>query len=301
MKLSSLFEEDSVLVHYGAKTLKEVIRGMLNTMKEDLDGPALDALAVRLEEREHETPSIVADRICLPHMRTEAIKHFRAALAVLENPIPHPGDGHPSIDIVFLVIAPQDQNTLMLQTLAAIERRLATKGFISSLKNIKTPARLIRAIEDSGVEVRRNLTAGDIMEPITHSLRLDTPLVEAVHTLAEARDEGVPVFDERGRLVGELTTREVLILGMPKYMDLMSNPEMLNAFEPFENYFEKEHQLHVRDICRRDFDAVKAATQVVTVAHRMITENRRRIYVVEDDKVEGVIYRKSILVRVLSQ
>lgn len=300
MKLSSLFEEDSVLVHHGGKSLKEVVRGLLDTMKEDVDGATLDKIAVKLMDREAETPTIVADRICIPHMRTEAVREFRAGVAILDNPIPHPSDGK-TVDIVFLVLAPQDQNTLMLQTMAAIARRLGTKGFISSLRGVKSPTRIIKLMEESGAEVRRSLIASDIMEPVTHSLKLDTPLDEAVHTLSEARDEGVPVFDDRGKLVGELTTREVLILGMPKYLDLLTNPEMLNAFEPFENYFRQEHSLHVRDICRRDFARVTPTTQIVIVAHMMITQNRRRIYVMEDDKVDGVIYRKSILVRVMNQ
>jgi mannitol/fructose-specific phosphotransferase system IIA component (Ntr-type)/predicted transcriptional regulator len=314
MKLSSLFEEDSVLVHHGGKTLKEVVRGLLDTMKEEVDGATLDSIADKLIEREVETPTIVAERICIPHMRTEAVKQFRAGVAILDHPVHHPAadgkdakdgkdgkDGKDAVDIVFLVLAPQDQNALMLQTMAAIARRLATKGFIASLRGVRSPARIIKMMEESGVEVRRSLTASDIMEPVTHSLKLETPLDEAVHILSEARDEGVPVFDNRGKLVGELTTREVLLLGMPKYMDLLANPEMLSAFEPFENYFRQEHQLHVRDIMRRDFARVLPSTQIVTVAHMMITQNRRRVYVMEDDKVDGVIYRKSILVRVMSQ
>ena len=59
--------------------------------------------------------------------------------------------------------------------------------------------------------------------------------------------------------------------------------------------------LKVRDICRRDFGAAAPTTSIVLVAHEMITKNRRRVYVLDDEKIEGVIYRKSILVRVMNQ
>ena len=39
----------------------------------------------------------------------------------------------------------------------------------------------------------------------------------------------------------------------------------------------------------------------IRVAHLMITKNRRRIYVQDEDKLVGIIYRKSILVRVMNQ
>jgi CBS domain-containing protein len=108
------------------------------------------------------------------------------------------------------------------------------------------------------------------------------------------------VLDDRGRLTGELTTREILMVGMPKYMELLSNLEMLNAFEPFENYFLNEHKLLVRDICRRDYAWVEPTTPIVRVAHLMMTQNRRRIYVLEDDHLVGIIYRKSFLTRVMN-
>ena len=76
---------------------------------------------------------------------------------------------------------------------------------------------------------------------------------------------------------------------------------MLNEFEPFENYFKNEHDLKVRDVCRRDFFHVERSAPIVRVAHLMITENKRRIYVVDDDKLEGVIFRKSILNQVFCQ
>ncbi len=84
-------------------------------------------------------------------------------------------------------------------------------------------------------------------------------------------------------------------------MDLLANPEMLNAFEPFENYFRNEYKTHVRDICRRDFVTVPPTELIVRVAHLMITVNRRRIYVLDDEEMIGIIYRKSILQRVMNR
>jgi len=326
MKLHSLFEEGHVLVGCETDSFADVLGRLLDTFKEDLSEEEHAEILTGLLAREEATPSLLEGQVCAPHLRREGLRRLLTGVAILENPVVHPQEVEPGneandeaphdqspgggasegelsdggIKIVFLLAAPPQQNTMMLQTLAAIERLVSTKAFASGAGGVRSAARFLRIVEESGLDVRRTLSARDIMEPIDEYLKLDTTLIEAVAKLAVARDEGLPVLDERGHLAGELTTREVLLLGMPNYLELLSNPDMLNAFEAFENYFENEHKLFVRDICRRDFLAVVPATPIVEVAHLMITKNVRRVYVVDDEKILGVIFRKSILTRVLT-
>ncbi len=301
MKLFSLFKEETVLIHPNFTDFVGTVRGLLECLGEDLPKTAADSIAKRLLDRESEHPTVIGEDACIIHMRIEEIKILRVAVALLQEPIRHPADPDQKLATIFLALTPLDQNTLMLQTLAAISRLLMSKAFRSAFRGIRAPGRLIRLIEESGVDVKRTLTAGDIMEPIDFSVTMDTPLPEAVETLGKSKDEGLPVIDDKGHLVGEITSKEILVLGMPKYMDLLSNPEMLNAFEPFENYFRNGAKTTVRDICRRDFVTVAPTDPIVRVAHQMITNNRRRVYVLDDGKIEGVIYRKSIVERVMNR
>lgn len=300
MKLHSLFAEDHVLVHGKGETLAEVIGLLLQTYRADFAPIGPGGLADKIIERERHRPTLEIEGFCFPHLRSEAIPEFQLAMAVPEHPVAHPARPGATVRIIFLALAPQGQNTLLLQTLATLRRLASTRSFARTAEGVRSPARLIRVIEESGLDVKRNLTAQDIMEDVEFSLNLDTTMVEAVDLLSRARDEGLPVVDDRGHLTGELTTREVLLVGMPKYMELLSNLEMLNAFEPFENYFLNEHKLLVRDICRRDFTGVEPSAPIVRVAHLMMMQNRRRIYVLEDGRISGVIYRKSILTRVMN-
>ncbi|MBI1783830.1 PTS sugar transporter subunit IIA [Candidatus Sumerlaeota bacterium] len=299
MKLSSLFQEEHILVHPQSMDFTGSLLALMSALKENLGKVAPEEIAKVIVEREQQSPSVVDDDVCLSHSRMEGIPTFQAALAILKDPVPHPSNPNIEIKLLFLILAPQEQNTLMIQTLAALSRLLGAQNVAQGLRGSKSAARIIKLIEESGIEVKRNLTVRDIMEPVTHSVQMDNTLHEAVEVLTEARDEGVPVLDEKGRLVGEITTREILLLGMPKYMDLLANPEMLNAFEPFESFFREENKTHVRDICRRDFVTAEPSDLVVRVAHQMITANRRRIYVLDDEKVIGIVYRKSIVERVL--
>lgn len=300
MKLHSLFREDHVLVHGEGKTLAEVVQHILESFDLELGEGGVPGMTDQIVRRERANPTLGIDGFCFPHLRSDSITEFHLGMAVTEVPLPHPADPDANIRIVFLVLAPRDQNTMLLQTLAALRRLASTRSFAPAAEGVRTPARLIRVIEESGLDVKRTITARDIMEDVQYSLALDTTMVEAVDLLSRARDEGLPVLDSRGHLTGELTTREIILVGMPKYMELLSNLEMLNQFEPFENYFLNENKLLVRDICRRDYAWVEPGAPIVRVAHLMMTQNRRRIYVLEDERIAGIIYRKSFLTKVMN-
>lgn len=299
MKLYSLFNENHVLIDQPATTLAAAIDTLLGSFGGLLPTEATQRLRADLLEREEQHPTCIVEGVCLPHMRLEALDRFLVGLLVPRTPIAHPREDQPEVAIVFMILAPQNKNTMMLQTLAAIARLLKSREIHQAMLGVRSANRLIRLIEETGIDVKKNLVAADIMSPVERTVHLDTILARAVDILVDAPDEGIPVLDDRDRLAGELTTREVLQVGMPKYVDLIVNASMLDNFEPFENYFHHENTMTVREICRRDVAAVEPATPVVQVTHIMMTRRVRRVYVVEEEEVKGVIFRKSILGKVL--
>lgn len=299
MKLYSLLNENHILIDEPAATLADAMGRLLRAFGDALDGMAVDQIQNVLIDREKQHPTLIGEHVCIPHMRLERLDRFLVGLMVPETPIRHPAPGQGAVSLIFIILAPQTKNTMLLQTLAAIARLLTIKKNMQAILGVKAPNRLIRVIEESGVDIKRNLLASDIMSPVTHSVTMDTVLARAVDVLVDAPDEGIPVFNEQGRLTGELTSRELLVLGMPKYLDLLVNPAMLESFEPFENFFQHENSMTVRELCRRDIVVVEPATPVVHVTHLMMTKHKRRVYVVDDNELKGVIYRKTIVSRVL--
>jgi len=299
MKLYSLLNENNVLLGEPAVTMAEALGKLIRSFGDQIEGNEPEAMLAQLIERERMFPTMIGEQICLSHMRLEQLDRFLMGLIVLEHPVPHVSSQHQPLGAIFMILAPQTKNTMMLQTMAAISRLLQSKGMKQAILNVKAPTRLIRLLEESGVDIKKNLLASDVMSPVNHSIDLDAILAKAVDVLVDAPDEGIPVLNDKKRLVGELTSRELLILGMPKYLDLIVNPAMLDSFEPFENFFQHENNMSVREVCRRDIVTVEPDTPVVHVTHLMMTKHKRRIYVVEDGELKGVIYRKNIITRVL--
>lgn len=299
MKLASLLSEERILVNLEARTLEEVVDELLETVADAVEPKSRDGIRKRLLAPGKDPPAVEGGA-CILHLREASMRSFVVALAVLDEPIPHPQAPDLRMHMIFLLLGRPDRNTLMLQSMAAIARLLRSRSFVAATRGgARSAGRIFHLIEETGIDVKRTITASDVMDPVGAAARLDQSLASAIETLSHAPDEGIPVLDERGRLAGELTSKEILQLGMPRYMDLLSNPEMLEAFEPFENFFLGESATLVREICRRDFLTVPPDAPIVSVAHMMITKNRRRVYVVEDDRPTGIVYRRNIVTRVM--
>ena len=299
MKLYSLINENQVLLGAPVATLTEALERLLDTFAPLIDADLLQNVRRILLQRETQHPTCIMEGVCIPHVRLPELEHFLVGVIVPEHPIPHPNPELPPVGLIFVVLAPQGKNAMMLQTLAAITRLLKSKETHQALMGVKAPARLLRVIEDTGIDVKKTLVAADIMSPIAATIDPNAPLTRAVDVLVTIPDEGIPVVDDQGRLIGELTSKELLALGMPQYMDLMVNPVMLDNFEPFENYFRHESTMTVRELCRRDVITVPPSMPIVQVTHLMMTRHRRRIYVMDDGQLKGVIYRKGIVTKVL--
>jgi PTS system nitrogen regulatory IIA component len=299
MKLYSLLDENHMLIGKPADNLEQAIRILLATFGSPLNENRIGELVPELMEREIRNPTMMAKGACMPHSRLEWLDRSLFGLFIPEIPFSHPVEDLHKVNMVFIILTPQNRNTMMIQTMAAIVRLLRSKEIRRGLINIKSRPRGLRLIEESGVDVKKTLVAADVMSPVLHSVPGDMNLFSALDVLVDAPDEGVPVLNENMRLIGELTSRELLTLGMPKYLDMIVNPSMLDQFEPFEAFFRHENSMKVREICRRDIVSVTPDTPIVQVAHLMMTRGKRRIYVVNDEQVHGVILRKSIVAKVL--
>ncbi|OPZ15761.1 MAG: PTS system fructose-specific EIIABC component [candidate division BRC1 bacterium ADurb.BinA364] len=299
MKLYSLLSEERIRLNLAAATLEDAIEEILAPVGRLLEPVGVDKIKATLLERERNLSTSILEGVCLPHARIDGLQDFFLAIGVSPQGIPPADDSQGLIHLIFVILTPLTKNTLMLQTLAAVARLISSAQTRGVLLNVKTPARVLKIVEESGVDVKRTLCANDIMNPVDSFATPDMPLTRAMDLLVDSMDEGLPVLDAEGALQGELASSDIIALGLPKYMDLMENPALLRNVEPFEQFFQRERYLKVADLARKDVVVFKPDTPVVQIAHAMISEKRRRAYVVRDGKLVGTICRKDIVTKVL--
>jgi len=121
----------------------------------------------------------------------------------------------------------------------------------------------------------------ELMQDDVISVNLDTLINDAVVTLTDAHISALPVVDDGGRMVGVVSSTDVLT----------SEAEANDAVER-EALFE---QMMVRDIMTRRPLTVSPDAEVREAAQQMLYADVHRLFVIADDKVVGVISTTDIV------
>lgn len=87
-----------------------------------------------LRQRERLGSTAIGHGVAIPHGRSDAYDHARAAFLRLERPVPFAaGDGEP-VDLVFAMSVPEHFTQQHLQWLAELAERFADAGFRDALR-----------------------------------------------------------------------------------------------------------------------------------------------------------------------
>jgi predicted transcriptional regulator len=117
------------------------------------------------------------------------------------------------------------------------------------------------------------LTAGAIMTSDLVTVRPDASVQEAIDTLLTQQISGLPVTDDDGRLVGVITEFALLAVAYDKRV--------------------KNHS--VRHHMTRDVITVEIDDPISRIADLCIVHRVRRVPVMKDGRLVGVIARRDVL------
>lgn len=119
-------------------------------------------------------------------------------------------------------------------------------------------------------------TAKEIMSQGLVTFRPDMDILEAVRTLIEKRISGAPVLDQLGNLVGMLTERDCLKVALDA------------------SYY-RESGGKVESFMTTSVITVSAETAAVEIAERFATSHLRRLPVLENGRLIGIVSRRDVL------
>ncbi|MFN3395715.1 MAG: HPP family protein [Thermodesulfovibrionales bacterium] len=145
------------------------------------------------------------------------------------------------------------------------------------------------------------MRAKDLMIPLQDYLRPDNTLKEAVNLLKTAKRgeervgvKGLPVIDEKGRLVGMLSMRDILKAVFPFYLSMME----LGDFTwdgMVEGIAEKSSNRLVRDVMSKVVVTVNDDAPLMECVDHMIKHNIKRLPVIDKSgRVIGMLYERDI-------
>jgi len=125
------------------------------------------------------------------------------------------------------------------------------------------------------------MKVADIMQSAVRTVVSDTPVSEVVVSLADARVTGLPVVDPRERVIG-----------------VVSSTDLIAAQAETRSAAEREillEQTPVRDIMTPKPLMIESTAQVQEAARHMLYVEVRRLFVEEDGVLVGVISHTDIV------
>ncbi len=299
MRLATLLNPEFLIPDLTGCGKVEAINQLLEKISDHDPTIDTDEVMKKVLEREMIEDTSYAHNFAFPHARTEAVSKMYLAMGVSHRGVEKCHDGS-QLEVVCLLLTPSNISRLYLQTLSALANFARSKENINQLKEARTPYEMLDVIWQSGVMVNREITVADLMRynPITIAESLS--LRQAANDLFRYRLSALPVVDDAGKLIGQISDRDLLTAALPDYKSLATAPDHDLPEEPFEELLKKADKIPISQIFQVDHEIVTPTDNIVTVAAAMIKSDLRRVFVVDaDNKPIGVLHRKDIVNMIL--
>ncbi|MCK4857178.1 MAG: PTS sugar transporter subunit IIA [candidate division Zixibacteria bacterium] len=299
MRLSKLLTEELVLAGMEAADKEEAVEILLDLIVSRY--PLLDRqkIAAAIAEREQIENTAYGRGFAFPHARTDAVERMYIALGVNRTPLrDQTPDGVP-LRVICLMLTPSSISQLYLQSLSAFARFARNRDNIRRLLDTQTPTEIIDAVFKSGVKVDRNLLVRDIMVEKVITISPDRTLKDVANLLYKHRIGSLPVVDDDDKVVGMISNRDLVKAAMPDYKTLIENVSMSPDVEPFDEFLKNEDRITVGEMMEPDPATTTEDTLVVELAAMMIFKNLRRVPVVRDDKLVGIVVTSDLVSKII--
>ena len=136
------------------------------------------------------------------------------------------------------------------------------------------------------------MKAGEVMTTGAATIRPDSTLTDAARLMVEHQISGLPVVDAQDRLVGVITENDFLWPQQePRLVGLLAEGRARVASEL--------NSRRVQDIMTRDPITISAETPLEEAVELMKRHGIRRLPVVANGKVVGILSRSNLLLALL--
>ncbi len=147
MEITDLLAPEAVIPHMKAQSKKQLLQDLAQRMAQ-LSGLPERRIAETLIERERLGSTGMGQGIAIPHGRLAGLDRIVGLFARLESPIEYEAvDGQP-VDLVFLLLAPENAGADHLKALARVSRLLRNQAVCEKLRAAAKPEVMYALLTD---------------------------------------------------------------------------------------------------------------------------------------------------------
>lgn len=294
MKLASFLNASMVQINCKADTKEKLVEELLAPIYSNYRFElGKNGLFEKIMQREAVSSTIFDNGLFVPHTRIEGFSDFLISIGIPEknNPL--------GVKMATLILTSTTASGMYLNVLASFSKMAKDEAFFRKILESRNPHEFIEHVNKTGFVVKKNLVAEDIMSSSVISIRENAVMKELTDLMFENKTSYIPVIDEEGVLIGEVTVLDVIRAGIPNYAQMLSNLKFLNTLEPFEDFLKKENALSVSSVMTKPALILSPEMSVVEVAFEFSRSSRRQLPVVKGGKLVGIVSYMDILNKIL--
>ena len=148
MNINEMLSDDAFLINFDGTSKKQVLEE-LSKLAEIKLGINSKILVENLTKREKLGSTAVGNGIAIPHANVFNIDKPHVFVSTLVNGLDFNSTDDIPVDIIFLLVAPDDQGSEHLQALALISRLLRNKELTTKLRGCKNSESALAVISQS--------------------------------------------------------------------------------------------------------------------------------------------------------
>jgi CBS domain-containing protein/mannitol/fructose-specific phosphotransferase system IIA component (Ntr-type) len=299
VRLSDLLAVDRIAVPVAAGSLEAVARELLERLVDAGVVADPQALRERIDEDRPEDIVAMGDRAFLLHYRTEAVTELSVALGIAREPICRQlGEGEAQCArIMLLVTSPPRDAARYLQIVGAFARILSSVERVDALLAEPTAAAVAAFPEFRSHELPEQLTVREMMNDRPITTAPDALLRDAAREMVRTRVSALPVVDGDGRLLGMLSSRDLVRDLLGTY--LQGGATRQTPTHGAGRAAAAGSRRTVREVMTRQVLCVSPDQPLAEVASLMSNKDVERVPVVRDGRLVGFLTRGDIVRRLI--
>jgi len=148
MNIKDMLSDKSFLVNFEASSKKNVLDQLSKLAEKDIKIDS-QTLLETLTKREKLGSTAVGNGIAIPHANCPNIDKPKVFVALLSNSLDFNANDDQPVDIIFLLLAPDNSGSEHLQALALVSRLLRNKELTTKLRGCKNTESAFAVISQS--------------------------------------------------------------------------------------------------------------------------------------------------------
>lgn len=305
MKLSSYLSEDKIISNLKGETFEELITNLLKELAKTNKQVKVEQEIMKkaILKRESEASTYIGNGVAIPHARLEYFDDIVVSIAFPEKHVTMKnvmGEEEP-VDFIVLIVADVLKNKNILKIMSGISRLcLKNKDVFKEILKYKSPEKTIEILNKMKIEIDHNITAEDLFTTSILPAKENNTLEDIAKRIIMDKVSGIPVVDNHNNFLGEITERELIAFGMPKHTTILNDLSFLTVGEPFENYLVNEKITTIKYLYRTEgIITIDKDASLMEISYIFMNKGVTRIYILENNKYIGLIFRSDIIKKIL--